>query len=275
MHRVTAITSVLALGACTPLAAPILGVDAMVPAEHHAELFQEALDAILLDVRDRLGIEPSRAAVPSHTPPCLPQDVTPVDAVVQGMEAPTRCPLGRSPQSPLQSSDFVLALTRGGLVGTDRVGHALALTCLVDVATAGALPSRRVVRHGVRGPGSRRIPQYYCPLGLPLRRLRFRRCLIRWPVPRRRRRRRVSRVPFPTLHTCCAPYPAVAVRAHLRTERGPCCLRREMSGSANGLFLCRGCRLHFMLRPACLLPAARLSPSDGLLTPRSAGPVSR
>ena len=38
MHRVTAITSVLALGACTPLAAPILGVDAMVPAEHHAEL---------------------------------------------------------------------------------------------------------------------------------------------------------------------------------------------------------------------------------------------
>src|SRR5262249_53078688 len=41
-----------------------------------------------------------------------------------------------------------------------------------------------------------------------------------------------------------------------------------MSGSASPLFLCRGCRIHFMLRPALLLPAARLAPPDGLLTPR-------
>src|SRR5689334_10012313 len=41
-----------------------------------------------------------------------------------------------------------------------------------------------------------------------------------------------------------------------------------MSGSASGLFLCRGCRLHFMLRPVCLLPAARLSSSRRLLTSR-------
>src|SRR5436309_10897371 len=38
--------------------------------------------------------------------------------------------------------------------------------------------------------------------------------------------------------------------------------------------MCRGCRLHFMLRPACLLPAARLAPPHGLLTPRSGTEVS-
>src|SRR5882724_1312239 len=47
-----------------------------------------------------------------------------------------------------------------------------------------------------------------------------------------------------------------------------------MSGSAPGLFICRGCRLHFMLRPACLLPAVRLSPLHGLLTPRLDAKVS-
>jgi hypothetical protein len=47
-----------------------------------------------------------------------------------------------------------------------------------------------------------------------------------------------------------------------------------MSGSAPGLFICRGCRLHFMLRPASLLPVARLSPPGGLLTPRSDAGVS-
>src|SRR4029079_669132 len=42
-----------------------------------------------------------------------------------------------------------------------------------------------------------------------------------------------------------------------------------MSGSALGLFLCRGCRLHLMLRPAFLLPVVRLSPRGGLCTPGS------
>jgi hypothetical protein len=70
------------------------------------------------------------------------------------------------------------------------------------------------------------------------------------------------------LHTCCAQYPAEIVRA-FRYERARCRLRRDMNGSALGLFLCRGCRLHFMLRPVCSLPAARLSPSRGLGVPRS------
>lgn len=38
--------------------------------------------------------------------------------------------------------------------------------------------------------------------------------------------------------------------------------------------MCRGCRLHFMLRPTCLLPVARLAPPGGLLTPRSGTKVS-
>ena len=45
-------------------------------------------------------------------------------------------------------------------------------------------------------------------------------------------------------------------------------LRRDMSGSAPSLFLCRGCRIRVMLRPARLLPPKRLS------TPRSARRVS-
>src|ERR1700694_3745661 len=38
--------------------------------------------------------------------------------------------------------------------------------------------------------------------------------------------------------------------------------------------MCRGCRLHFMLRPVCLLPAARLAPPRRLLTPRLGDEVS-
>ena len=81
--------------------------------------------------------------------------------------------------------------------------------------------------------------------------------------------------------SCSAPLLArvlrpIPRRGHdaLRTSRPWCCLRRDMSGSAPGLFICRGCRLHFMLRPACLLPAARLSPPHGLSTPRSGVRVS-
>lgn len=136
------------------------------------------------------------------------------------------------------------------------------------MTTAGTLPSSRVMPHGLRRRGLHPAVQYYDPLGLPLRSARFRLWLIRAALPRRRQRRRASRVPLFPLHACCAPYPAGADRA-LRISRCRCCLRREMSGSAPGLFICRGCRLHFMLRPTCLLPAARLSPPHGLLMPRS------
>src|SRR4029077_1821918 len=126
-------------------------------------------------------------------------------------------------------------------------------------------PSRGVMR--------RRDLRYYDPLGLPLGTPRFRLRLIRARLPRRRPHRRVSRVPRVSLHTCCAPSPAETTR-RLRFPYARCRLRRDMSGSALGLFLGRGCRLHFMLRPVCLLPPQRLLPPRGLLTPRSGRGVS-
>src|SRR6185437_7826150 len=235
--------------------------------------FEEALDPVLLDVADRLAVDARSALVLPHSPPRFQEDVTPPDVVVQRMEAPSRGSLGCDPQSPLQLSHFFARPMAAGVVRSAPGGHSLALTCSVDPTTAGTLPSRRVVLHGVRSRGSHLALRYYDPLGLPLHSGRLRLRLIRLASPRRGPSRRVSRVPHRSLHACCAPYPAGATCA-LRISRRWCCLRREMTGSAPGLFLCRGCRLHFMLRPACLLPAARLLPPDGLLTPRSTARVS-
>jgi hypothetical protein len=57
--------------------------------------------------------------------------------------------------------------------------HSLALTRSVSSTTAGTLPSRRVVRHGVRSRGSLHVLRYHDPLGLPLRGARLRLRLIR------------------------------------------------------------------------------------------------
>ena len=181
------------------------------------------------------------------------------------MEAPTWCLLGRTTQPSLQSSHFFARHTADGVVRSARGGHSLALTCSDGIIAAGALRSARVVLREHR--------HYYGPLGLPLRDARFRLRLIRAASPRHGLRRRASRVPHLSLHACCAPYPAGAIDA-LRCSRRWCCLRREMTGSAPGLFLCRGCRLHFMLRPACLLLAARLAPPRELSTPRSGMGIS-
>jgi hypothetical protein len=118
----------------------------------------------------------------------------------------------------------------------------------------GALPSCRVVLPGDLW--------YYGPLGLPLPSARFRHRLIRAVFARRRRGRRASPVPNRTVSTCRSPYPGETWRGWSggpSARRGLC---RDMSGSALPLFLCRGCRIHVMLRPALLLPP------QGLLTPR-------
>ena len=167
-----------------------------------AEVCEKTLDPQLLDIGQRLRIDARRAAVLFHPLPRFPQDVTPVDAVHQRMEAATRLPLGRPPESALQLAHFVDGLAPTGVVGTGAPGHALMRPCAVDVAPAGTLRSARVVRHGP--------PHYYGPLGLPLRRARFRWWLIRDALPRPGLRRRASRVPFRTVHACCSPYPAVA-----------------------------------------------------------------
>ena len=122
--------------------------------------------------------------------------------------------------------------------------------CFESVLTAGVLPSLDVIR--------RRDRRYYDPLGLPLRSAPFRTRLIRHALSRRGRRRRISRVPHFSLNACCAPYPGEIHRA-LRCMLGGHGLRREMTGSALPLFLCRGCRLHLMLRPAFLLHPRGLS----------------
>jgi hypothetical protein len=128
----------------------------------------------------------------------------------------------------LQLAHFVDGRASTGVVGTGPAGHALARACSSDVAPAGTLRSPRVVR--------RAAPHYYGPLGRPLRHARFRRWLIRVVLPRRRQRRRASRVPFLSVHACCAPYPAETYRARCSgSERGRHGLRRDMSGSALGL----------------------------------------
>ncbi len=181
-----------------------------------------------------MAVNSCSASVPSHSLPRLLEDVTPPDLVVQGVETPTRCPLGCGPKLPLQLSHFVARPTAAGVVRSGPAGHSLALTCSVSVTTAGTLPSRRVMLRGVRFRRMLRDLQYYDPLGLPLHRRRFRLCLIRTPLPRRRLYRRVSRVPRSSLHTCCTPYP-VGVDRGLRYSHFRCCLHRDMSGSASEL----------------------------------------
>ena len=166
----------------------------------------------------------------------------------------TRLPLGRGPQSALKLSHFIERPTPPGVVGNRLAVHALTLTFFSDMTTPGALPSGCVVL--------RRHRRYYDPLGLPLHSARLRLRLIRVASPRHGPCRRASPVPHRSLNACCAPYPGGTPRAFcsglLRGGRG---LRREMSGSAPPLFICRGCRLHLMLRPAFLLPPQRLSTS--------------
>ena len=113
------------------------------------------------------------------------------------------------------------------VIGTGHAGHARARACALDLTTAGALPSRRGVR--------RDDPRYYDPLGRPLRRACFRRRLIRVALPRPGLRRRTARVPFVSVHACCAPYPAEIRRVISGLRLGGHGLRRDMIGSALGL----------------------------------------
>src|SRR6266446_6661041 len=98
------------------------------------------------------------------------------------MEAALRGSLGCDPESTLQLAHVVHRPTPMWVIGTGHAGHALARACTFDLTTAGALPSRRVVRRGDL--------RYYDPLGRPLRRARFRRWLIRVALPRPGLRRR-------------------------------------------------------------------------------------
>jgi hypothetical protein len=106
-------------------------------------------------------VDPSSTTVLTHTFPRLPQDVTPVDTVIQSVETPTLRLLGSSPQPILELSHFHRTLTLAGVIGPGGPGHALTLTPITDTPEARALPSRHVLMHG--------DPRYYDPDGLPLR----------------------------------------------------------------------------------------------------------
>jgi len=237
--------------------------------QHGLQLPEEAGHAVLLDVGQGLGIDPGRTVVTSHPLPCHPQNVIPVDAVVQRMETSLRRALGCRPQPTLEVARFGVRRRSDG-VGNPILmpGYALTRGSFLGTVTVGVLSFTGVLLHRHR--------RYYDPLGLPLHSGRFRPRLIRRASPRLGPRRRASPVPHFSLHACHRPYPGETWRALriLRAGRG---LRREMSGSALPLFLCRGCNVHFMLRPACLLPPKRLStPRVGRRgLPRRLGPATR
>ncbi len=144
-------------------------------AQCHAELREQTLDAILLDIGERLPVDAGRAAVPLYAPPRLLEHVTSPDPIHQGVEAPLRGSLGCDPQSALQLAHFVTGQTPRGVIGSGPAGHALMRACASDVTTAGTLRSPRVVRRAAR--------RYYDPLGRPLRTARFHRRLIRAALP--------------------------------------------------------------------------------------------
>ena len=102
---------------------------------------------------------------------------------------------------------------------------------------------------------SRGSSRYYDPLGLPLR--------TRSTSPSAYTSRLAPTRAAQTGLSCSAPLLAHVLRPIPRRDLRACFsglphrrrgLRRDMTGSALGLFICRGCRLHFMLRPARLLP---------------------
>ena len=127
------------------------------------------------------SVSPSTPAAPRfrrHTPPRLPEDVSPPNPIHQSVEAPFRRSLGCDPESALQLAHFVNGRMPVGVVGTGRAGHALARACVTDRTTAGTLGSSRVLRREVR--------RYYGPLGRPLRTSRFHHRFIRAALPRLR-----------------------------------------------------------------------------------------
>ena len=66
-------------------------------AEVMTQLTQHAVHAVILHRDQGDTIHPGRTPVLTHPLPRLPQDVTPVDPVIQGVETPTLRLLGRSP----------------------------------------------------------------------------------------------------------------------------------------------------------------------------------
>jgi len=65
--------------------------------EAFLKFIEHPLNPVVLHRRQGQSIDPGGATIGSDPLPRLPQDVTPADAVIQGVETPTLRLLGRSP----------------------------------------------------------------------------------------------------------------------------------------------------------------------------------
>ena len=201
------------------------------------EFGEHPLDPILV-LHERQGdpIHPSRTPIPTDPPPRrLPQDVTPVDTVIQGMETAHSAAwpqsiadvavLALSPPTAPHPRLRQTAACRGSWTEEPRpCPHAYLLP---DVTKVRALPSRRVLLHADH--------RYYDPVGLPLHSGRFHHRLIR-PVSARQAAQTGLSCSVPTLRACRRPYPEETPH-NPGTRRGRHGLRRDMSGSALPLWV--------------------------------------
>jgi hypothetical protein len=185
-------------------------------------------------------------------PPRLPPDVTPI--VVRARDGSDRRWLGREGERALGATAVIAGTDPSGVVRSGGPEQSRARTWCARLTTAGARPSGRMLVQADH--------RYDDPRGLPLRDARFRHRRRRATVPRPGLRRRVSPVPHRAVRACRPPDPG-----ELRCPSGDAGsgrgLHRDARASALPLFLCRGGRVHVMVRPARVLPPERL------VTPRS------
>jgi hypothetical protein len=90
--------------------------------ERVSQFTQERLNALLLDLDERLPVDPGSPFVAAHSMPRLQQNVTPPDPVVQRVEPSLPIALGRCEKPTLELSHFV-----DGVIGSLH-DHALTLT---------------------------------------------------------------------------------------------------------------------------------------------------
>ena len=163
-----------------------------------AEFREARVDTALLNLRQRLRIDPGRATIPLHPPPRLPEDVIPPDPVHQGLEAPRRGPLGRGPEASLQLAHFVERPRLSGELGPVSPAMPSRVLAPTPCPPQGPFPPAACCCAALTGtiaPSDSRCAAAAFTFGL---------CGPRCPGPRRR----ASRVPSSSVSACCAPYPA-------------------------------------------------------------------
>src|SRR5262249_51929812 len=102
------------------------------------ELVEDPVDALRLNLRDRLFVDPGAATVPADPLPRLPQHISSVDLVIQNSERPARRCLGRAVPLPLKYPHLFM---RRGL---SRNGSPAVRPPRASVTEVGALCSRGI-----------------------------------------------------------------------------------------------------------------------------------